>query len=193
METAATAGQFAGKSVLVTGGGSGIDLGCARRLANDGAAVTICGRDEDRLKAGVEAIGGTSRYVVADITDEASIAGAVATACVDGVLEVIVANAGATEALGPLALIDVEAFERDLRLNVIGTFLTIEHGAPALAAAGGGSIVAVSSIAAVTRCRVLDTHTPRARAFKPSTLYRDAVNRRYAITIDASGDATRQR
>ena len=140
----------------MTGGGSGIGLGCARRLAAEGAAVTICGRNEERLQGGVEAIGGGARYVVADITQEADLVAAVAAAREStGNLDVVVANAGATEALGPLPLIDAGAFERDLRLNVIGTFLTIKASAPALSAAGGGSIVAVSSIAGVLTHRIM--------------------------------------
>jgi NAD(P)-dependent dehydrogenase (short-subunit alcohol dehydrogenase family) len=144
----------------VTGGGSGIGLGCAKRLAEEGAAVTICGRSEDRLVAGVAAIGHGSRYVVADVTDEESVNQAVAVATErTGSLDAIVANAGATEALGPLALIEVDAFERDLRLNVIGTFLTIKAGAPALAAAGGGAIVGVSSIAAAVTHRLMGPYS----------------------------------
>jgi NAD(P)-dependent dehydrogenase (short-subunit alcohol dehydrogenase family) len=152
-------GEFAGTAALVTGGGSGIGLGCARRLAAHGATVTICGRNEDRLQAAVATIDGTARYVVADVTDEAAVANAVAVAAEPtGSLQVIVANAGATEAIGPLALVALDAFERDLRLNVTGTFLTIKHGAPALAAAGGGSIVAVSSIAGVLTHRLMGAY-----------------------------------
>ena len=61
---------LAGRSALVTGGGSGIGLGCARRLADEGAVVTICGRSEERLKEAVAAIGRDSRYVVCDVSDE---------------------------------------------------------------------------------------------------------------------------
>ena len=148
MVTSAAGRRFVEKAALVTGGGSGIGLACARRLAEEGAAVTICGRGEERLTKGAEAIGHGCRFVVADVTDEAEVANAVSFAReATGALDVIVANAGATEALGPLALVEVEAFERDLRLNVIGTFITIKQGAPALAAAGGGAIVAMSSIA----------------------------------------------
>ena len=75
---------IAGHSILVTGGGSGIGLGTAERLAADGAHVTICGRTEQKLvdaaahdprrRAPVR----TVRYVVADVTVEEQVAAAVA-------------------------------------------------------------------------------------------------------------------
>lgn len=156
MTEGATEGPLAGKAALVTGGGSGIGLGCAQRLARDGATVTICGRNEERLQRALETLGGSARYVVADVTNEADLVAAVASASEPtGSLDVVVANAGATEALGPLPLVDAGAFERDLRLNVIGTFLTIKASAPALAQAGGGSIIAMSSIAGVLTHRIM--------------------------------------
>jgi len=137
-----------GTAALVTGGGSGIGLACAQRLADDGAVVTICGRTEQRLADAAAAIGDRCRYVVADIADEAAVAAAASQAAEPlGGLHVVVANAGGTQAIGPLALVDKAAFEDDLSVNVTGTFLTIKGAAPFLARAGGGSIVAVSSIA----------------------------------------------
>ena len=67
-------------SALVTGGGSGIGLGCAARLARDGAHVTICGRTEEKLQAGAEEIeataaaGASVTTVACDVTDEESVA-----------------------------------------------------------------------------------------------------------------------
>ena len=57
-------GSLEGWAVLVTGGGTGIGRACAARLAADGAAVTICGRTEDRLKdsvARIDAVSGGPR------------------------------------------------------------------------------------------------------------------------------------
>jgi NAD(P)-dependent dehydrogenase (short-subunit alcohol dehydrogenase family) len=141
-----------GRAVLVTGGGSGIGLACARRLAADGAVVTICGRSEERLAAAVDDLvagGADARYAVADVTDEASIAAAVdRAAATHGPLAAVVANAGGAHAVGPLLRTRVDVFERDLALNVTGTFLTVKAAAPHLARSpGGGAIVAVSSIA----------------------------------------------
>src|SRR5918994_7879390 len=81
---------LAGTSALVTGGGSGIGLACAQRLAADGASVTICGRSEDRLRAGIEtieaAIAASGHQAVkvqavpTDVTDEPAMARAVGAA-----------------------------------------------------------------------------------------------------------------
>lgn len=135
-------------AALVTGGGSGIGLACARRLAADGYRVTICGRTPERLEAALAQLPAGSRSVVADISDEAAVEAAVRGAAdATGGLDVVVANAGGAYAVGPLALVDVADFERELSINVTGTFVTIKAAAPALAAAGGGALVAVSSVA----------------------------------------------
>ncbi|MYJ34462.1 MAG: SDR family NAD(P)-dependent oxidoreductase, partial [Acidimicrobiaceae bacterium] len=67
-------GRLEGKSVLVTGGGTGIGRACAARLAAEGATVTICGRTTETLAAAAAAVecdnGGSVSYVVADVTSE---------------------------------------------------------------------------------------------------------------------------
>ncbi len=141
-------GPLAGRHALVTGGGTGIGLGCARRLAADGATVTVCGRRRDVLDDAVATIGGRARAVTADVTSEDDVAAAVAAACDDdGRLDIVVANAGGAATAGPLVLVDRAGWEQTLTLNVTGTWSVIRHAAPALVRAGGGSIVAVSSIA----------------------------------------------
>lgn len=151
--TSIPTGGLEGSAVLVTGGGSGIGLGCARRFARDGAAVTVCGRTEDRLVSAVASItdavpGADVRHVVADVTDEDSVRHAVASAAaVTGTLDGVVACAGGSETIGPITQVDVEAWRRTLDLNVTGTMLTIKHAAPLMTRAGHGSIVGISSIA----------------------------------------------
>jgi NAD(P)-dependent dehydrogenase (short-subunit alcohol dehydrogenase family) len=135
-------------AALVTGGGSGIGLGCARRLAADGALVTICGRRVDVLDAAVAEIGRGARRIACDVTDDAQVAEAVAFAAEPlGRLDVVVANAGGSATAGPLVLSDLDGWNQTLALNVTGTLSTIKHAAPAMARAGGGSIIALSSIA----------------------------------------------
>ena len=76
-----TSGRLEGRSVLVTGGGTGIGRACAARLAAEGAAVTICGRTAETLAAAAAAVecghGGSVSYVVADVTSEDDVARAV--------------------------------------------------------------------------------------------------------------------
>ena len=77
-------GNLDGKAALVTGGGSGIGLGAARRLAANGAHVTIAGRTEARLAEAVTEIaadaapGATVQYAVCDVTVEDDVVAAVA-------------------------------------------------------------------------------------------------------------------
>jgi NAD(P)-dependent dehydrogenase (short-subunit alcohol dehydrogenase family) len=141
-------GSIEGYGALVTGGGSGIGLGAATLLAAHGAAVTICGRTEDKLKSALDAIGHGARYVVADVTDESQIIAAVdAAASVTGRLDAVFANAGGSLHMGPLADAELDAFRATVDLNLTGTFLTIKHAARRMAAQSpsGGAIVTMSS------------------------------------------------
>ena len=132
-------GGLEGCGVLVTGGGTGIGAACARVAAADGAAVTICGRTEASLEASVEKIapvvghGGSIRHVVGDVTDEDDVIRIVAAAVeATGTLDGVVANAGGGGSLAPLGMQDVDEFERVMRLNATGTFLTAKHSLPHL-------------------------------------------------------------
>jgi len=141
-----------GRAVLVTGGGTGIGRACAARLAAEGAAVTICGRTDERLKDAVGVIaadgGPPPRAVVADVTVEDDVRAAVAAALeATGKLDGVVANAGGGGMIAPYHLQDAAEFLRVLTLNVMGTMLCVKHAVPHLVAAGGGSFVGMSSIA----------------------------------------------
>ncbi|MBM3676077.1 MAG: SDR family oxidoreductase [Actinobacteria bacterium] len=147
-------GGLEGFAVLVTGGGSGIGLGCARRFVADGASVTICGRTEERLLAASASLradaaaGASVQHVVADVTEEDAVAAAVALAArPTGMLDGVVACAGGSETVGPLVTMDTEAWRRTLDLNITGTMLTIKHAGRLMARAAHGSIVGISSIA----------------------------------------------
>jgi NAD(P)-dependent dehydrogenase (short-subunit alcohol dehydrogenase family) len=144
--------SIAGTTALVTGGGSGIGRAVAARLAADGAHVAICGRTETKLVDAVERIGGTVgdggsiRHIVADVTVEAQVEAAVAFAAEPtGGLGILVANAGGSMHLGPIAEADAGALRATVDLNLVGTMLCIKHAVPAMRAHGGGSIVGMSS------------------------------------------------
>ena len=152
-------GTLAGKAALVTGGGSGIGLACARRLARDGAVVTIAGRTEDRLRAAAETLatelGSAVHWVTCDVTDEAAVEAAVRAAAEPlGGLHIAVANAGGGMG-GSILSTTVEMWRYVMDVNLVGPFLTIKHAAQAMVAGGGGAIVATSSIAAVLTHRFM--------------------------------------
>ncbi len=151
-------GGLEGHAALVTGGGTGIGKACAAQLAADGAAVTICGRTESKLADAAAAIeaaaghGGSVRYVVADVTDEADVQQVIETALeATGSLNSVVANAGGGGGMGPYHLQQAAEFTRVLHLNVLGTLFTLKHSLPHLVAAAssgaGGSFIGMSSIA----------------------------------------------
>jgi NAD(P)-dependent dehydrogenase (short-subunit alcohol dehydrogenase family) len=145
-------GPLAGKTALVTGGGTGIGFGCARALLADGAAVTIVGRRAELLEGGAaklaaEVPGGDVRWKTCDVTREDEVAAAVAHAAdARGHLDIAVANAG-TGFGSFILLTDAATFRQALDLNVLGTFNTIKAAALAMKDSGGGSIIAMSSVA----------------------------------------------
>jgi NAD(P)-dependent dehydrogenase (short-subunit alcohol dehydrogenase family) len=135
---------------LVTGAGRGIGKATALALAGQGFAVALAARTEGDLAtvAGeITAAGGRSLVVPADVADEGSVAGLVARVlATHGRLDVLV-NAAGTGAFTPVAETSLAEWERQLRVNLTGTFLACRAALPPMLAAGRGDIVNVLSIA----------------------------------------------
>ena len=134
-----------GKAALVTGAGRGIGVACAAALAEAGARVTLLARTEreiaDVAKA-ISAAGGAADYIVADVTDSAAIADALAAR---PPFDVLVNNAGTNR---PAAFLDVTTadFDAVVGLNLRATFFVSQAVARGLAKAErGGSIIHISS------------------------------------------------
>lgn len=145
--------SLAGRSAIVTGGGTGIGAACAARLATDGMDVTICGRRENLLTEVADRIAasgatGRVRTQVTDVTVEDDVAALVA-GHVDayGRLDGFIANAGGGGGMGPYHLQQTDEFLRVLHLNVLGTMLSVKYSTPHMVAAGGGSFIGMSSLA----------------------------------------------
>src|SRR5215470_5401879 len=143
-----------GRHALVTGAASGIGEAVCRRLAEEGAVVSLVDRDRERLSALRDALAAEGARVAAfpaDVGDEAAVREAVngATAAL-GPLRGVVTSAGIFDPgdRPPLAEVTLETFERTLRTNLIGTFLVAKHALPHLVAQGG-VIVTIASTAAL--------------------------------------------
>jgi NAD(P)-dependent dehydrogenase (short-subunit alcohol dehydrogenase family) len=135
-----------GKRALVTGGASGIGEATARRLAAAGAQVAVVDRDEARATALVGEIGGLA--VVADVTDAATMSGLVGQVEEHfGGLDVVFLNAGTTAGQSGIEDLDVEAYRRIMGVNVDHVVFGLVAAVPALRRAGGGTIIATSSLA----------------------------------------------
>jgi NAD(P)-dependent dehydrogenase (short-subunit alcohol dehydrogenase family) len=126
--TAGTTGrQLEGKTALVNGGGSGIGLAAAQRLAAEGAHVFLTGRNQETVDRAAATIGPDATGIRADVSnveDLTIVADAIA-ARGQG-LDVIFANAGGGE-FTPLGEISAEQFSTRFLINVGGTLFTVRH------------------------------------------------------------------
>ncbi|MGV9391016.1 SDR family NAD(P)-dependent oxidoreductase [Streptomyces olivaceus] len=140
-------GQLEGKTAVVTGGGTGIGLASAVRLAADGAHVFVTGRRKAELDAAVETIGAARATAVAgDTTDPADLDRLYEAVRARGRgLDVVFANA-ATAALVPLEEITHEHFDQVFGVNVWGPLLTVQKALPLLN--DGASVILNASTAA---------------------------------------------
>ncbi|WP_416172236.1 SDR family oxidoreductase [Agrobacterium leguminum] len=138
------------KVALVTGAGSGIGRAAALHLSAQGFSVGLLGRTESELNDVAREIGaasGSSKVLLADVADEAAMRHAVAALVEDfGRLDVVVANAGVNGVWAPIDELKPSEWDDTIRINLRGTYLTVHASVPHLKAAGGGSIVIVSSI-----------------------------------------------
>ena len=177
-------GLLSGYGVLVTGGGTGIGRSCAAEAGRQGAKVMICGRTRSRLEeaaSSLESSGIDVEVTVADVTVETDVVTTLEAAVAwAGNLKGVVANAGGGGMFAPYHLQDVAEFRRVLDLNVVGTMLCVKHAVPRLVAAGGGSFVGMSSIAATA------TH-PVFGAYPVSKAAVDAMMRNAADEYGPAG------
>lgn len=139
-------GRLAGKVALISGGARGMGASHARRLVAEGAQVVIGDVLDDAGKALAVEIGGAARYVHLDATQPDQWDAAVATAVnAFGKLDVLVNNAGIV-ALGQLKDFDLTKWQKVIDVNLTGTFLGMRVAVEPMTAAGGGSIINVSSV-----------------------------------------------
>jgi NAD(P)-dependent dehydrogenase (short-subunit alcohol dehydrogenase family) len=149
-----SAGQLTGRTVLVTGGGSGIGRATATRAAREGAAVAVVDRhagNAEETVGAIRAAGGTAAAYECDVSDDGEVTRAVAAANDDlGRISGVVTAAGIFHGpdLRPAHEVSVADFLTVLGVNLVGTFAVIKHALPHLID-GGGAIVTIASTAAI--------------------------------------------
>jgi 3alpha(or 20beta)-hydroxysteroid dehydrogenase len=139
-------GRVDTKVGLISGGARGMGASHARLLVAEGAKVVIGDILDDEGQALADEWGDAARYVHLDVTKPEEWTAAAATAVEEfGKLNVLVNNAGIIN-YGPLKTFDLTKWQRILDVNVTGTLLGIQAVIDPMIAAGGGSIVNISSI-----------------------------------------------
>lgn len=137
---------------VVTGGSRGVGRLLAEELVAANAAVTIVGRDADRLAATASALqstGGDVRHLVADVLDPDGIASAIALTRQElGPIDILVNNAGVVN-IGPVESVDPEFWWQAFEINVQGAMRWCQAVLPEMLERASGQIVNVTSTAAV--------------------------------------------
>jgi len=139
-----------GKVALITGAARGIGAATARLAVGRGAKVMLADRRADEggaLAAELNAVApGAVHYADLDIGDEeAWKAGVAACEARFGKLDILVNNAGIIR-VRPIKDMSGETFQKVMNVNLLGTFLGVKYGSEAIARAGGGAIVNLSSV-----------------------------------------------
>jgi NAD(P)-dependent dehydrogenase (short-subunit alcohol dehydrogenase family) len=143
-------GRLEGKSVIITGAGSGIGRAASLLFTREGAKLIAVDRTE-AVKDTVEQVkkaGGIAEAVMADAGSEQDVKAFIDLAVSQyGKLDAIWANAGVSGGLIPIAEQTVEHWQEILRINLIGPFLAIKYSMPHMIAQGHGAIVCTASVA----------------------------------------------
>jgi len=141
--------RFEGRSVIITGAGSGIGEATAMAFADEGAHLTLAELDPasgERVCAAIRERGGTALFVRTDATDEASVKAMIARACVaHGPVRHAFNNVGMSRP-GTMESLSLEDWDWTLRISLTSAFLAMKHEIPVMKANGGGTIVNTASM-----------------------------------------------
>jgi NAD(P)-dependent dehydrogenase (short-subunit alcohol dehydrogenase family) len=144
------ASRHAGRIAIVTGAASGIGRATASRLAVEGADVLACDVSEEGLAqtlSELEALGGSHRVIVADVTSQADVDEVVGAA--GGTIDILANVAGIMDHFLPIGEVDDQSWERVLGINLTGVMRFTRAVIPLMQRAGQGSVVTVASEASL--------------------------------------------
>ncbi|WP_054370935.1 SDR family NAD(P)-dependent oxidoreductase [Rhodococcus rhodochrous] len=155
-----------GEVAVITGGSRGIGRAIAELYAARGAEVVICGRNETVGERTAAEIGGSVRFIRADVTCEDEVQALVRSVVAEfGSLTVLVNNAGPTDLLhsrdvdGPIGHISLENWRRVLERTLTSAFLPSRYALPVMLDQRHGAIVNISSLAAAQAMPGFDTYS----------------------------------
>jgi len=141
-------GHLTGQAAVITGGGTGIGLAIAKRLAADGANCVLMGRNLERLEAQAKTVP-NARAVQCDVTDAANVVSAFADAQQNGPVTILVNNAGIASS-APFHRMGEDEFLRIQDVNVTGVFRCTKAVANDMRSAPSGRVINISSIAGLS-------------------------------------------
>lgn len=141
----AATGPLAGRTALVTGGGSGLGRAVTHSLVSGGARVVITGRSEGTLKETASLLGPGVTYRVCDVsrpTDVEELAGSLS----GEEISILVNNAGIAGPVAPLTEISPDDWDEVFDINVRGVFLVCRAFLPAMTARRSGDVINIASV-----------------------------------------------
>lgn len=147
---------IAGRTALVTGGGSGLGAAIASALAGAGARVIVVGRDRDKLDGVVALAPESMRAAICDVASPDSVT-ALAAELADENVSILINNAGVPGPVAPLTEIAPEEWDDVFAVNVRGVYLLCRAFLPAMTEAGRGDVI---NLASVSGKRPLARRTP---------------------------------
>ncbi|MEA9984235.1 SDR family oxidoreductase [Subtercola sp. RTI3] len=147
---------LAGRTALVTGGGSGLGAAIATALHSAGADVVVVGRDTAKLVSVVDRLGDRTRALSCDVTDSESV-DQLAMSLADTPVSILVNNAGVPGPVASLIDISVEEWDAVFAANVRGIFLLCKAFLPPMVERGAGDVI---NLASVSGKRPLPFRTP---------------------------------
>lgn len=174
--------KLEGKVVVITGGARGIGAACATELVARGARVAVLDRDGVAAKKTADSLGDRASAATVDVTDRDGLRTAFAAIAEEyGGIDTVIANAGISGPVGPVATADPEALARVIEIDLLGVMETIQAALPYVMERHG-YVLAVASAAAVIP-------TPTIAAYGAAKAGVDAFTRALRIELAPHGTA----